>query len=428
MHPSLRGTAVRKCRGKGLFSAAAGAFVVFALALAAAGCGSSGGGSSSSSSSSSSESSSSSSGPIKIMQLIPLSGTAGAFVPWENAAKATVAQINATGGVAGRKLQLEVCDTGTIPQTAACGQQAVADKVVGIVSISASAAYEPYIEPAHIATINQMRDPVEYSASNSFTLTAGTPGIASGMGAFAKALSCKHVVMMAVGAAYSQSIVTGFEQAAEGAGVKAGVINVPEGVPDDAPFVANAFRQGADCLVLYALGADFVPLFHAVQSSGHTATLLTSTGFLAPSTIQSLGSAVTSLHVISNLYPASLTSNPAVRQWVATINKYSPAPKEYDANSAVTWASVKLLASAAEHVKTINAANVLQYLDGLSNYDPGVGPSVSFNVPPPSNPLGPRMFQQYALETAFAPGASLPHVTGTHWFNIFTGKPGPPVS
>ena len=246
MHPSLRGTAVRKCRGKGLFSAAAGAFVVLALALAAAGCGSSGGGSSSSSSSSnssSSESSSSSSGPIKIMQLIPLSGTAGAFVPWENAAKATVAQINATGGVAGRKLQLEVCDTGTIPQTAACGQQAVADKVVGIVSISASAAYEPYIEPAYIATINQMRDPVEYSASNSFTLTAGTPGIASGMGAFAKALSCKHVVMMAVGAAYSQSIVTGFEQAAEGAGVKAGVINVPEGVPDDAPFVANAFRR-----------------------------------------------------------------------------------------------------------------------------------------------------------------------------------------
>ena len=132
--------------------------------------------------------------------------------------------------------------------------------------------------------------------------------------------------------------------------------------------------------------------------------------------------------MISNLYPASLTSNPAVRQWVATINKYSPAPKEYDANSAVTWASVKLLASAAEHVKTINAANVLQYLDGLSNYDPGVGPSVLFNVPPPSNPLGPRMFQQYALETAFAPGASLPHVTGTHWFNIFTGKPGPPVS
>jgi branched-chain amino acid transport system substrate-binding protein len=361
------------------------------------------------------------------MQLIPLSGTAGAFVPWENAAKATVAQINATGGVAGRQLQLIVCDTGTIPQTAACGQQAVSDKVVGIVSISASAAYEPYVEPAHIATINQMRDPVEYSASNSFNLTAGTPGIAAGMGAFAKALGCKNAVLMAVGAAYSKSIVTGFEQVARGAGVKAGLVTIPEGVPDMSPFVANAFRQGADCLVLNALGADFIPLFRAVQSSGHTATLLTSTGFLAPATIQSLGSAVTTLHVVSNLLPASDMSNPAVAQWVQTINKYSPSPKEYDANSAVTWASVKLLAYAAAHVKTITASSILQFLDHLSNYDLGVGPSVSFDTPPPSNPLGPRMFQQYALPTAFSPGASLPHVTSTHWFNIFTGKSGPSV-
>src|SRR5438270_13259825 len=69
-------------------------------------------------------------GPIPIVGLVELSGTgATAGTNFDNGVKLAVKEINAAGGILGRKIQYTSMDTQSAPQTAkALAQKAVDDK------------------------------------------------------------------------------------------------------------------------------------------------------------------------------------------------------------------------------------------------------------------------------------------------------------
>src|ERR1700730_967872 len=102
--------------------------LVGAVTLGLVGCSSS-----SSSSSSSSTSATASKSPIKVMIIAVLSNPAFSDPEAAVAAKAYVKDANASGGINGHPIDLEVCDSNLNPnQETTCFQKAVTDHVVAV--------------------------------------------------------------------------------------------------------------------------------------------------------------------------------------------------------------------------------------------------------------------------------------------------------
>ncbi|SRR5579875_494728 len=364
--------------------------------------------------------------PVKLMLLIDLSNTAGLYVGWRNAYQATVAAINASGGINGHPLQLEVCDTANDANaTAGCGRKAVSEKVSAVVSLANyGSQYEPLLQAAGIPDIgNTVNDKIYFTSPVSFPLWVGGIGAVFAMGTITGYLKCKKAVEVAV---QQPSLISNsqaqFVKGTQLSGVEAGtIVQGTPGAPDMAPYMAAALGQGADCVALLAHGADVVGLIKAARQSGKSVQLIIP-GPIPADSAASLGADINGVHFASILRLASSASKyPLVKQWVDEINKYSDSPKALDVQSANAWASVHLFAYVARKAKTTDSQSILDQLNKTANYDLGVGPVVSFDKPAPTNPLGPRIFNPTVIYGHYANGQPVSD-TGD-FVNVFTGKP-----
>src|SRR6266478_1819296 len=101
--------------------------LVGAVTLGLAGCSSSG-------TQSASTTSAGGKSPIKVLMIAVLSNPAFSNPQSAVAAKAYVKRVNASGGIHGHPIQLEVCDSNLDPnKETACFQQAVTDQVAAVV-------------------------------------------------------------------------------------------------------------------------------------------------------------------------------------------------------------------------------------------------------------------------------------------------------
>src|SRR5262245_16617218 len=110
-----------------------------------------------------------SSGPIKLGMLTPLTGSSAAIGPnMKNGAQLAVDEINAKGGVAGRKLELTVEDEACDPKTAAAG-------AAKLVSAEIDISVGGYCSSATLPTLSRFNKadiPMIIPAANSADLVA----------------------------------------------------------------------------------------------------------------------------------------------------------------------------------------------------------------------------------------------------------------
>ena len=131
-------------------------------------------------------------GPIKIMGIFDLSNTQGTQQKWANAVVAAVKAINAKGGVKGRDMQVITCNSNlNANNSAACGRQAVADKVIATMGFASSSAYDSSTIPAHIADFSAFVDPYTLNAPNSFTFWGGALASTAGLASMGKPLAVR---------------------------------------------------------------------------------------------------------------------------------------------------------------------------------------------------------------------------------------------
>src|SRR5213593_591962 len=136
-------------------------------------------------------------GPVQIVGLMELSGTgATAGTNFDNGVKLAVKEINAAGGILGRKIEYTSSDTQTAPQTAKALAQKAVDQgayvVFGpvfsgsiIVSMAETRRAEiPNFTGGEAASITQQGNP--YIFRTSFTQAAAIPKVARYMSKIAK--------------------------------------------------------------------------------------------------------------------------------------------------------------------------------------------------------------------------------------------------
>lgn len=352
-----------------------------ACALTVAACGSSsddGGGSGSAGGDGGSEA------PIKIMAVGPIDAPSFSLPSIEVGARVGVDEVNAAGGIDGRRLELVVCDDGNDPNTAAgCARQAVKDGVAAIVG--GYTAFEPQIVPiverAGIPWIGPTA--LQNSTSESYWLLGGEGAtLAFAMGIWLDGQRCERIAGIGENLPPVRAGVQLFDLGvASVRGPVGEAVYGAQNAADWSPVVAAATGEGVDCLGILSSPANAPKIVTAAAQSGRSLTKAAPLSVLPAQAVRALGEAANGTALMSGYLPFS-SDVPAVARLRAAAQEVDPEVP-LDALLESTYASVKVFAEAASGLDTVDAESVASALPSVRGFDTGLGPVVDFSA---SNP------------------------------------------
>jgi branched-chain amino acid transport system substrate-binding protein len=237
---------------------------------------------------------------IKIAGLVELSGTgATSGTNFDNGVKLAVKEINAAGGILGRKVDYTSSDTQSQPQTAKALAQKAVDSNVYVVmgpvfsgSIIVSMAETKRAEITNFtggeaASITQQGNP--YIFRTSFTQDSAMPKVARYMKDTVKA---KTVALMWVNNDFGKGGRDTLAKALEAQGIKvAADISTDPGQVDFSGAVLKAKQSNADALVVYTNEEESARALRELRKQGYDKPIVGETTLTSQKVIEMAGEA-----------------------------------------------------------------------------------------------------------------------------------------
>jgi len=262
---------------------------------------------------------------VRIVGLVELSGTGTTSgTNFDNGVKLAVKEINATGGILGKKIEYTSMDTQSQPQTAkALAQKAVdmdAYVVMGpvfsgsiLVSMAETKRAEiPNFTGGEAAAITQQGNP--YIFRTSFTQTTAMPKVARYL---KDTLKAKTVAIMWVNNDFGKGGRDVFMKALEPAGIKVVAdISTDPGQLDFSGAVLKAKQANADALFVYTNEEESARALRELKKQGYDKPMVGETVLTSQKVIELAGDA----------------ANGAVAHVGLTADAPQPAIKKYDEN------------------------------------------------------------------------------------------------
>jgi len=262
---------------------------------------------------------------VRIVGLVELSGTGTTSgTNFDNGVKLAVKEINAAGGILGKKIEYTSMDTQSQPQTAkALAQKAVdmdAYVVMGpvfsgsiLVSMAETKRAEiPNFTGGEAAAITQQGNP--YVFRTSFTQTTAMPKVARYL---KDTLNAKTVAVMWVNNDFGKGGRDVFMKALEPAGIKVVAdISTDPGQLDFSGAVLKAKQANADALFVYTNEEESARALRELKKQGYDKPIVGETVLTSQKVIELAGDA----------------ANGAVAHVGLTADAPQPAIKKYDEN------------------------------------------------------------------------------------------------
>jgi branched-chain amino acid transport system substrate-binding protein len=262
-------------------------------------------------------------GPVTIVGLMELSGTgATAGTNFDNGVKLAVKEINAAGGILGRKIEYTTMDTQSAPQTAKALAQKAVDQsayvVMGpvfsgsfIVSMAETKRAEiPNFTGGEAANITQQGNP--YVFRTSFTQSTAMPKLARYIKDTVKA---KSVAMIWVNNDFGKGGRDSMAKALEAQGIKvAADISTDPGQVDFSAAVLKAKQSNADALFVYTNEEESARALRELKKQGYDKPIIGETTLTGQKVIELAGEA----------------ANGAVAHVGLTVDAPQPAIKAFD--------------------------------------------------------------------------------------------------
>jgi branched-chain amino acid transport system substrate-binding protein len=326
--------------------------------------------------------------PIKIAGIVELSGTgATSGTNFDNGAKLAAKEINAAGGILGRKVDYTSADTQSNPQIAkALSQKAVDDKVyvvMGpvfsgsiIVSMAETRKAEiPNFTGGEAASITQQGNP--YVFRTSFTQTTAMPKVARYL---ANDLKAKSVAIVWVNNDFGKGGRDTMAKELEKAGVKiAADISTDPGQVDFSGAVLKAKQSNADALFAYTNEEESARLLRELRKQGYDKPVVGETTLTGQKVIELAGEAANGAvaHV-------GLTADAPQPQIKAFDQKYQAEYKSKGDHNALKGYSamymVKVLTEKLGKVDSKAFANAMHGAKFTVKDNPGVLLDVTFDA------------------------------------------------
>ena len=262
-------------------------------------------------------------GPVTLVGLMELSGTgATAGTNFDNGVKLAVKEINAAGGILGRKIEYTTMDTQSAPQTAKALAQKAVDQsayvVMGpvfsgsfIVSMAETKRAEiPNFTGGEAANITQQGNP--YVFRTSFTQSTAMPKLARYIKETVKA---KSVSMIWVNNDFGKGGRDSMAKALEAQGIKvAADISTDPGQVDFSAAVLKAKQSNADALFVYTNEEESARALRELKKQGYDKPIIGDTTLTGQKVIELAGDA----------------ANGAVAHVGLTVDAPQPAIKAFD--------------------------------------------------------------------------------------------------
>ncbi len=262
------------------------------------------------------------------IQIVSIASVTGPIVEQgiPDSLKAAVDNVNASGGIDGRPLQVTVCDDqGTSDGALACARDATQNKsvIASVGGVSApGAGYGQALSKAGIPMIGEFPSASwELTTPGVYPLTTGTIGALMGVSALLKQDGLKRPVSLRP--AISQAAVV--PQLLDAGPVPlVGDVAIPVDATDLAPYVTSALSRKPDAVVITLQDPQQSQAVQAIyqQGGGKVKVLIDADGFTAAQ-LTALGPAQSIVLGILSLPPSSDTKVAAVAQWRADMARYA---------------------------------------------------------------------------------------------------------
>jgi branched-chain amino acid transport system substrate-binding protein len=404
-------------------------------ALGVAACGSSSNNSSSSTSASSSaasaatsSSSSASSGggtatssggaakgsPIDVYTIGPFTsaGTLN-FEEQEQAAKAAVSSINASGGINGHPLKLTTCDDQFLPNKAvSCYQSAAQDSSVvaevGGYQLNGDAV-KTIVDSGKLPVLEDTGgSAASVSDPNWFTFTSGQNNLYYQAGAYAAQLAGKGATLGVIdeNLPTTQALVAAITAGAKAEGAKGvDAVSITQATVDLTSTVSKLISEKPTAFVGAITSLQTNSAIQLLRQSGFQGPAVIQVGIDSPSQVKQLFS-YPHVYGVDQLPPPMDTSVPCIAAFDAAIKKYQPSTV-VNSTSLQTWLGFLALKDVADKIQgPITRASLTKALNNTSTLDTqGITPAVPgwFTKPGPI-PATPRIFNTGVTRQTYAGG------------------------
>lgn len=353
--------------------------IMLILVLVLSGCGTQ----STGSSSSGNQQTSSSGDTIKIGVPLPLTGSEATYgKDMLNAMQLAVDEINAKGGVNGKKLSLVSEDDGADPQMAtAAANKLVSSGIVAVVGAYTSGSVMPTL-----SIYNEKGLPFVIPSANSTKIAAQNPGNAFQINGTAihqtekaielfKKVNAQNVAIIDQGDAYSADLATNTQKAWEAAGNK--VVShetTNKGEQDFSSVVTKIKSKNADLVFWTAYYADGGLLIKQLRTAGYKGTIVVGDGSCDPQLINVAGAASDGVYVLS---PPIADFLPAAQKFVTDFKaKYNANPGPY---APLAYDGIKVLADAMTRAGGTDGKAVIKALQDTKDFS-GLAGKINFKA------------------------------------------------
>lgn len=319
-------------------------------------------------------------GPIVLGMHIPLSGSSADIGPYmKNGAQLAVDEINAAGGVLGRKLRLQVEDDACDPKTAV----AAANKLV---AADATVSVGGYCSGATLPTLpifNKRKIPMIIPAANSNELVAqrlehvflingtGSQQADAAVDWLTKE-GAKNVAVIDDNTSYSKDIadLTAARLGTAGAPAKATEQTVNPGESDYSPNVTSVLKSNPDYIYWTGYYQEGGLLIRQFRQAGYKGKFLVADGSVDPKLVKIAGAA-DSQGVYATMTQTPQTT-PGAEGWIASYEeKFGSAPGPYSTQS---YDAVRVAAEAVKKAGSTDGDKITSALEGLNGFKTFSGP------------------------------------------------------
>ena len=319
-------------------------------------------------------------GPILLGMDIPLSGSSAEIGPYmKNGGQLAIDEINAKGGVLGRKLQLRAEDDACDPKTAV----AAANKLV---AAGITASVGGYCSGATLPTLpvfDRAKIPMIIPAANSTELVAqklkhvflvngtGDQQAAAAMAWLTKS-GAKKVAVLDDNTSYSKDIAvrTVAELDKPGAPDKSSLDAVNPGESDYSANVANVLKGHPDFVYWTGYYQEGGLILRQLRQAGYTGKFMVGDGSVDTKLVKIAGD-----KAAEGTY-ATMTQTPdtieGAQGWIANYKqKFGAEPGPY---STQAYDAVRVAAEAIKNAKSTDGDKIVTALEGISGFPLFSGP------------------------------------------------------
>ena len=335
--------------------------------------------------------------PIKLMSITTLESPVFSTPQIKVALTAKAKEINAAGGINGRKINIDFCNDKFDPnEAAACARRAVTENYAAVIGGATpnAAVILGVLAPGGVpwfAGAGSSGD-VELQNPDSYPIHSGTPAMFLGIGKILVDKGGKNVVVLAADSAASRAQGDAVSKGVRGAGGTPKVILVPIGAADYSASAAAAMDSKPDAIALAAFPADTPKIIQALRQGGFRGELGTTATTLPQQAVDALGSLAEGVRIAYRLTPVANLGNAAVARYTKAMiaEDRGVVLDELGFNAYV---GLEVLAAVAKGVPDFNAKSFVAALNNIKtpiSTDGAVAPYQTVGASPP-NPDYPRV-------------------------------------